>query len=76
MSLEMVKEKALLRSIAGGWGRRRNFSNFSVEEVSLFIKLQESGIATVTVDERGWQWASLTGKGETRLQVLNKNLPS
>ena len=76
MSLEMIKEKSLLRSIAGGWGRRRNFSNFSVEEISLFLKLQESGLATVTVDERGWQWASLTDRGETRLQVLNKNLPS
>jgi len=76
VSLEMTKEKTLLRSIAGGWGRKRNFSNFSVEEISLFLKLQESGLATVTVDERGWQWASLTDKGETRLQVLNRNLPS
>lgn len=76
MSLKMIKEKQLLRSIAGGWARRRNFANFLVDEVSLFLKLQESGIVTIEIDERGWQWATLTERGESRLQTLNKNLPS
>jgi len=74
--MKITKEKMLLRSIAGSWARRRNFSNFRVDEVSMFIKLQSSGHVTLEVDEKGWEWAKLTGKGEKRLQELNRELPS
>ena len=76
MSTKMIEEKRLLRSVAAGWGRRRNFSNFGVSEVSLFLKLQSSGHMTLKVDEKGWEWVTLTEAGEKRLQTLNKNLPS
>jgi len=76
MSAKMIEEKRLLRSVAAGWGRRRNFSNFEVSEVSLFLKLQSSGHMTLEVDEKGWEWVTLTEAGEKRLQTLNKNLPS
>lgn len=76
MSEELIEEKRLLRSIAGGWANRRNFANFLVEEVALFLKLQATGLATIEVDDNEWRWAVLTEAGRKRLQTLNRNLPS
>ncbi len=74
--MDLHMEKRLLRSIAGSWARRRNFSNFRVEEIALFIKLQSKGYVTIEVDEKDWEWAVLTSAGNERLMTLNKNLPS
>jgi hypothetical protein len=74
--MDLQMEKILLRSIAGSWSRRRCFSNFRVEEVALFIKLQFLGLVSITVDDKGWEWAGLTRKGDQRLQALNRDLPS
>lgn len=76
MDLELSKEKKLLRSIAGSWAGRRNFSNFVEEEMGLFLKLQGLGMAVIETDEKGWKWVTLTQAGATRLQFLNRNLPS
>ena len=74
--MNLHREKMLLRSIAASWGKRRNFSNFKTEEVTLFLKLQSKGFLTVVKESDESEWVTLTNEGEIRLYTLNRELPS